>query len=167
MVVLFFGGIGTYYFKVFRWRHLENPKYDLLIVKKDDPAELAFFRKKTVPDFVDPARQQMDKLKKLRKATNGGTVVPDNFDQDMTELGNRLLDIMDGAKLRQIPTKYQKQYTDVLVAISEVYRGWRELQAAMDTEIPPDKKQAIGKSIEHTKLAARLFDRQRDYFFVK
>ncbi len=164
MVVLFFGGIGTYYFKVFRWRHLEDPKYDLLIVDKTDPAELAFFRKKTVPDFVDPAKQQLTKLKDLRKATKGGTVVPDDFDQDMTEIGNRLIEVMEGAKLRQIPKQYQKKYEEVLMGIGDIYRSWRSLQEAMDTDIPQDKKRAIEQSIEASKKATKRLDTQRSFF---
>lgn len=164
MVVLFFGGLGMYYFKVFQWRHLEDPKYDLLFVEKTDAAELAFFRKKTVPDFVDPARQQMAALIELRKKTNKGTVEPPEFDQSMAEIGNRLKEIMNGAKLRQIPKQYKKQYTDILVGISEIYRSWRALQAAIDTEIPAEKEKAIDESIRLTKSATRKLETQRAFF---
>lgn len=167
MVVLFFGGIGTYYFKVFRWRHLENPKYDLLVVKKDDPAELAFFRKKSVPEYIDPVNQQLDKLKTLRKATKGGTVVPEEFDQDMTEIGNRLIEIMEGAKLRQIPKQYQKRYEEVLMGIGDIYQSWRSLQEAMDTDIPPEKKKAIDQSIKFSQSATKRLRTQREFFLVK
>ena len=167
MVVLFFGGIGTYYFKVFRWRHLEDPKYDLLVVKKTDNSELAFFRKKTVPEYVDPARMQLESLIKLRKATEKGTVRPEGFDQSMKEIGTKLLDIMNGAKLRQIPEIYEKKYIDVLVGISEIYRGWRDLEEVMATEIPEEKTRYLKSSIEHTKKAERLLKIQRQFFYVK
>jgi hypothetical protein len=167
MVVLFFGGIGTYYFKVFRWRHLEDPKYDLLVVKKTDNSELAFFRKKTVPEFIDPARLQLESLIKLRKATEKGTVRPDDYDQTMKEIGNRLLEIMNGAKLRQIPTVYEKKYIEVLVGISEVYRGWRDLEEVMSTDIPQEKTRFLKSSIDHTKKAEKLLKIQRQNFYVK
>lgn len=164
MVVLFFGGIGMFYFKVFQWRDLEDPFNDLTIVKKDDNSELAFFRKKTVPDFVDPCNQQLTRLVKLRKSTDAGTKEPEEFDQTMKEIGNRLKEIMNGARLRQIPKVYEKEYKDVLTAISETYRGWRELEAAMGTDIPTEKQAHIKKSIEHTKKADRLLQLRRPFF---
>jgi hypothetical protein len=163
MVVLFFGGIGMYYFKVFQWRDLEDPHYDLTIVKKEGP-ELAFFRTRTVPDVVDPAKQQMDKLIKLRKETDGGTIKPDGFDQSMKEIGNRLIEIMKQGKLRQIPKQYEKEYKDVLTMIGEIYRSWRELEAAVSTDIPTEKEAHMKKSIEHTKKANRLIQLRRQFF---
>jgi hypothetical protein len=167
MVVLFFGGLGAYYFKVFQWRHLEDPTYDLLVVKKDDSAELAFFRKKTNPDVIDPARQQMDKLIDLRKASKKGTVVPEDFDQDMKEIGKRLVDIMNAGKLRQIPRQYEKQYREVLLAIGDVYRAWRDLEAAVYEEIPEEKAKLISSSIKSTQKADRRFKVQRQFFYTK
>lgn len=154
VVVLFFGGIGTYYFKVFRWRHLEDPHYDLLIVKKDDNAELAFFRKKTTPDVIDPARQQLGILVKLRKESKKGTVVPEDNDQKCKEIGNKLIDVMDVAKLRQIPKQYAKAYeAEVLVGISDIYRSWLAYQDALAAEVPADKERLITESIKYSKSA--------------
>ena len=95
--------LGTYFSMHFPGRRLEDPKYDLLVVEKTDPSELAFFRKKTVPEFIDPAQVQLDKLVKLRKASEKGTVVPESSVRQMKEIGSNLLEIMNGAKLRQIP----------------------------------------------------------------
>jgi hypothetical protein len=167
MVVIFFGGIGMYYFKIFRWRQLEQPLYDLLIVKNHDNAELAFFRKKTNPDFVDPALQQLEALTQLRKDTKRGTVVPEEYEQSMKEIGNRLIAIMSAAKLRQIPSIYEKHYDDVLIGISEVYRSWRSLEEAMGTEIKADKEKAINESIEFSKKARNHLKGQREFFYVR
>lgn len=164
VVVLFFGGLGTYYFKVFRWRHLESPTHDLLLVEKNDNAELAFFRKRTVPDIIDPTMQQLAKLKDLRKASKGGTVTPDNFDQSMKEIGTRLIELMNVAKLRQIPKRYQKQYNDVLVGVSEVYRSWRSLEEAMGETEPSLRKKSFDESINWTRKAEQKFKKQRSFF---
>lgn len=167
-VVLFFGGIGTYYFKVFRWRDLEDPHRDLLIVKKDDNAELAFFRKKTVPDIIDPAIQVQKRLVSLRKESKKGTVVPENNAQECKEIGNRLIDIMEVAKLRQIPKQYAKKYeNDVLVGISELYRSWLAYQEALDNEIPADKTRLIDESIKWSKSANVKLQSGRNMFLVK
>lgn len=164
VVVLFFGGLGTYYFKVFRWRHLEDPKYDLLIVEKTDSAEIAFFRVKTVPTHLDPAAQQLTKLKDLRKKTKKGTVKPDNFDQSMKEIGTRLIEIMNDAKLRQIPKQYEKRYTEILVGISEIYRGWRSLQESVSETEPVLKEKAFKESGDWIVKAERRFKTQRPFF---
>jgi DNA-binding ferritin-like protein (Dps family) len=120
-----------------------------------------------VPDYVDPAIQQQTRLKDLRKSTKRGTVRPENFEQDMKEIGNRLMEIMNGAKLRQIPKAYEKQYKDMLSAITETYRSWRDLDDAMATDIPTEKEALIKSSIEHSKKADRLFKIQRDFFYLK
>lgn len=168
IVVIFFGGIGTYYFKVFRWRDLEDPHRDLLIVKKDDSAELAFFRKKTVPDVVDPAMQTQARLTKLRKDSKKGTVVPDDNAQECKEIGNRLIEIMEVAKLRQIPKQYAKTYeNEVLVGISDIYRSWLAYQDALDAETPADKTRLIDESIKYSKSADRHLKTGRNKFLVQ
>ena len=164
MVVVFFGGIGTYYFKVFQWRHLEDPYFDLLFVEKDNSAELAFFRKKTVPDFVDPAIMQMDRLVKLRKSTKKGTVVPENYEQDCKEVANKLREIMNGAKLRQIPKKYAKEYKGALLGISQIYRSLRSFEDAMAQDIPADKERALKESIEYSTKAKNNLQKARRFF---
>lgn len=155
LLLLFFGGLGTYYFRTFtRCYRGADPHYDLLIVTKNDPAELAFFRKKTTPDIIDPARQQLDILVKLRKSSDKCTVVPEDNDQTCKEIGNRLIEIMDTAKLRQIPKQYAKNYeAEVLVGISEIYRSWLAYQDAIGADIPADKERFYKESLKYSKSA--------------
>lgn len=155
VLLLFFGRLGNYYYHRFTWCHpLEDPHYDLLIVKKDDNSELAFFRKKTTPDVIDPARMQLDALVKIRKESQKGISYPEHCDQRLKEMGEQLVEIMDVAKLRQIPRQYAKAYeAEVLVGISEIYRSWLAFQDALEANNPQDKERFIQESIKYSKSA--------------
>ncbi len=165
-VVLVFGGLGAYYFKVFQWRHLEDPYYDLLLVKKDDPAQLADFRRATVPKYVDPALQQLTRVIKLRKETKRGTVVPEEYNQLIKEILESLRSIMNDAKLRQIPTVYQKEYKKVLKGISDTYKSVVALQEGVGNEIKADRDRAIDSSIKYSNAASKNLKAGREYFFL-
>lgn len=167
MVVLFFGGIGFYYFKIYQWQDLENPRADLQIVKNDDTASLADFRRFTVPNIVDPALQEMAKVVKLRKATNAATVTPDDFEQSCKEIANKLRDIMGVAKLRRIPKGYEKRYNDVVDGLSETYKALRKLEEAMGEDIPDAKRRALEDSIKLTSAAKKKLGLARDFFLVQ
>lgn len=164
-VVLVFGGLGAYYFKVFQWRHLEDPHYDLLIVKKDDPAQLADFRRSTVPKYVDPAIQQLNKVTKLRKASKRGTVVPEEYNQSCKEILESLRSIMNDAKLRQIPKVYEKEYKKILKGISDAYKSLVALQEGVGNEIKADRDRAIDSSIKYSNAANKNLQAGRKYFF--
>lgn len=165
MVVVFFGGIGTYYFKVFQWRHLEEPLYDLLIVKNDDAATLNDFRKFTVTTVVDPARRQHDRLVKLRKSTNAATETPEEYAQSCKEIANSLRDLMNTAKLRRIPKQYEKKYHHVLNGLSETYKSLRALEAAMGEDLPDAKKRELENSIKLSKSASKNLSAARSFFW--
>lgn len=167
MVVVFFGGLGTYYFKVFQWRHLEDPLYDIQIVANDDPAALADFRRFTVPNIVDPTMQQLSKLVKLRKATNAATQKTEDFEQTCKEITNSLRELMNTAKLRRIPKQYQKKYDPVLIGISEVYKSVRALENAVGEDLPDAKKRYLEESIKLTTSAKSRLKIGRDFFLVQ
>ncbi len=164
MVVLFFGGIGTYYFKIFQWRHLENPLSDLLIVKGKHVAEVTNFRNRTTPEVIDPALQQLDRLVELRKSTKAATQLPEDYKQTCTEIANSLLSIMEVAKQRQIPEQHAKKYDQVLLGISEIYKSLRAFEEAAASDIPADKERAVTNSIKLSKSAARRFKITRPHF---
>lgn len=167
MVVLFFGGIGAYYFKVFQWRDLEDPLANLTIVKKDDPAEIAFFKKKTVPDMIDPALMQYRRLLKIRKETKKGTVTPPDFDQDCTEIANRLRDVMNTAKLRQIPTVYEKPYQGVLLGLTDVYHSLRSLQEAVNSDESIVKQKAYEEAVNLSRKGNERLSKAREVFHTQ
>ena len=164
MVVVFFGGLGTYYFKVFQWRHLENPLSDITVVKKTDAGELASFRRNTSPDIIDPALQQLDRLVNLRKNSKAATVLPEDYPQTCKEIANSLLTIMEIAKQRQIPTNYQKKYEEVLLGIADIYKSLRYFEEAAAAEISSEKERAVKSSIEASKSAKIRLTRQRPNF---
>ena len=165
LCLLFFGGLGTYYFRMFTFRPLEDPHYDLLIVTRDDPSELAFFRKKTTPDIIDPALVQLKALVAMRKESQEGAVYPEHYVQRSKEIGNRLVEIMDVAKLRQIPKQYAKAYeADVLVGISEVYRSRLAFEDALVAPEPQDRERLIKESIKYSKSAELKLRRARSRY---
>ena len=167
MVIVFFGGIGTYYFKVFQWRHLEEPLKDLQLVKNNDPVGLTDFRKFTIPKIVDPALIQLTKLVDLRKSTNAASAVPEGFDQTCKEISNSLRQIMNTAKLRLIPKTYEKQYNKVLLGISEIYKSLRALENAVAEDLPDAKKRYLQESIDLTKSAKANLGVGRDFFPIR
>lgn len=167
MVVLFFGGIGFYYFKVYQWQDLENPRADLQVVKNDDTASLADFRRFTVPNIVDPALHEMSKLVTLRKSTNAATVTPEEFDQNCKEIANKLRDLMGTAKLRRIPKQYEKRYNAVVDGLSEIYRSLRKLEEAMGEDIPDAKRRALDESIKLTNSAKKNLNSAREVFLIQ
>lgn len=141
---------------------------DLTVVKISDRESAALypFRKKTVSDVIDPTKQELARIKDFRKATKKGTVVPEEWEQDSTEVLNRLLEIMGQAKLRRIPKRYSKDYEEVLWGIHHTYRSvlaYRDYCKADPTAIEV-RKQALKECFDHDKKGKRKLDKARDYF---
>ncbi len=167
-VVVFFGGIGYYYFNVFRWRHLEDPMMDRTIVeiKERDSAVLYPFRKRTVADIIDPTSGELARIKDFRKSTKKGKNIPEDWDQETTEVLNRLLEIMEQAKLRRIPKRYSKDYDEVLWGIHHTYLSIRAFRAYCDTspEQTDVRKVKYKECYDQYKKATRKLRKARDYF---
>lgn len=166
IVVLVFGGIGTYYFKVFQWRDLEDPLGGLTISKETEVSQVTFFRKKSVSDIIDPIRTQHDRYLKLRKESKKGTVVPEDWKQKKTEINNRLIELMSQAKLRRIPVNLQKPYKDTLLGISDLYRAMNSLDESISSEDATLKKRAYEQSIEYAKQSKKRMNSSREQLFL-
>lgn len=145
----------------------DRPIYDLLVVKKTDPAELAFFRKKTNPDFVEPAQSQMKVVRQLLKARENQRTLSLREVQRLGQIQNRLLDIMDGAKLRQIPAIYERPYQDVLSGISEIYRATQAVRLSLEEHDPQARRVAVTDARLHLYRAEKLLGKAHKFFYVR
>ncbi len=164
LVVLFFGGIGFYYFNFFQWRHLENPHEGLNYLTSADGPQLNSFRKAALADVVDPARVEVGKLNDIRKRTKKGTENYPEFKQDLTEILNRCRDLMSSAKLRTIPKAYDKHYKDALTGISEIYRSALSLKESVGADIDADKAKAFEESTKYLRQANGRLNSSREFF---
>lgn len=173
-VVVFFGGIGFYYFKVFRWRDLEDPTINLTVVKIP-PREnhvLHPFRKRTISDIIDPCRVELDNLKvqikltKDKKTKKYGVLIPEDWDQATTEILNRMIEIMKQAKLRRIPERYNKEYLKVLWGVHHTYRATLEFReyCSAPVENPTAKAASYKEMKKHRKKAISAFKKGREWF---
>lgn len=173
--LLFLVGLSVwfYLFNPFRVRWLEDPQIELTVVKIP-PSEnhvLHLFRKTTVSSTIDPCRVELDNLKLLIKQTrdkNGkyGQLVPMNWDSQTTQILNRLIEIMEQAKLRRIPARYDKEYREVLWGINNTYRATQEFRAycsagSGETLI---REAAYKECKNHRKKAISKFKEGREFF---
>jgi hypothetical protein len=163
-VVVVFGGIGFYYFNYFQWRHFENPHEGLTWVEGEDMPQLNSFRKKTVSSICDPTSQQLSRLKDIRKATKKGTEQYPDFEQDCTEVRNRLLEIMNEARLRRIPVKFKKEYLRTIDGIVLTYDSVNLLQGSFKPETAELRQKEYVNSIKAAKSAADKLRVSREYF---
>jgi len=164
-VVVVFGGIGFYYFRYLQWRHFETPTEGLTYVKGGTAPQLNDFRKMTVSKIIDATSGQLGRLKEIRKATKKGTVKYTDFEQDCIEVRNRLLEIMNEARLRRIPEKFKKKYETVLKSIALTYRSVNVLEGSFDAETPEARKKEYIESIKLAKKANRGLEVTREYFY--
>lgn len=161
--LLFFGLLGTYYFRCTTWNIREDPHYDLLVVDRNEPAELAFFRKRTVADHMEPAMMQLEALVKLRKSSKKCTVIPVNYQAQCEEIADALREIMNSAKLRQIPRSYLREYKGTLLGISQSYRSLRSFEDAMSSRTSADRERALKESIEFSTKAKNNLQKSRRF----
>ena len=163
-IMLVFGGIGFYYFKVFQWRDFEDPLGGVEYNKVKFSSQLADFQRHTVRNTIDPIKTQVGFIKRLRKETKRGTVKPEEFDQDITELRNAFLKIMKEAKQRRVPKQYKKHYEPCLLSLKEAYESVNALEDSFEQEIESDRKKRYSDSIKHSKKALKKLIGPRNFF---
>jgi lysyl-tRNA synthetase class I len=163
-MVLVFGGIGFYYFNYFQWRHFENPYEGLTYVKETTPPQKNAFRKKTISSICDPIRQQIDRVVKLRKSTKKGTVNPPELEQELTEVRNRLKEIMTEARLRRIPKEFEKNYKKNLSSLQALFQSVNALEDSFGQETDEGRKKLYKESIKKSNKAKKDVMQSRTYF---
>lgn len=170
-VVLVFGGLGFYYFNYFQWRHFEAPTEGLTFVEGGTAPQLNSFSKQTTAKVIDATLQQNERLKQIRKALYNKKqkqfVEYTDFEQDCTEVKNRLLEIMNEARLRRIPEKFKKKYNLSLYALQDTYKSVDVLSTAFETEVQGEIKKRIEESIKYSKEAKKKLGPARNYFHSK
>jgi lysyl-tRNA synthetase class I len=163
-LVIVFGGVGFYYFNYFQWRHFENPTDGLTFVKETDPPQKNAFRTKTISSICDPIRQQIERVVKLRKKTKKGKEKYPELEQELTEVRNRLKEIMTEARLRRIPQEFKKKYELNLFALQDLFRAVNDLEDSFDQETTSQKEKLYKSSITGTNKASKKVEESREYF---
>lgn len=166
-LVIVFGGLGFYYFNYFQWRHFEAPLEGLTYAKENTAPQLNDFRKKAEASVIDPARQMADKIQDLRKSTRvkgGGYKEPEDMEQDVKEIRNRLLEIMTEARLRRIPKKFDKRYQDCLLALQDLYYSVNYIPEIFGEETTGARENVYKKSLKEWKEGEKRLNRAKAYF---
>lgn len=167
-VILVFGGIGLFYFKIFRWRDLEEPmeRRTVVVIEEDEVATLFPFRKKAITNVIDPGGFELKRLTKFAKKTKKGKVVPPDWEQDTTEILTRLLEIMETAKLVREPKRYTKKYSYGLWGLHHTYMATLAYQeyCGAPPENPTVKKAAYKEMWKHIKKARANFKKGKAFF---
>lgn len=159
-----FGLLLFYYFNSFQIRHFESPVDGLNYVTDTDAPQRNDFRKRTVSSVAEPLRFQLASIKKLRKQTKGGTIRPPTFEQDATEIRNRLKEIKTEARLRRIPKEFQKKYEPALFAIGDAFHSINDLEDSFEQETDGARKKLYNESIKKWKSATKKNNETLDYF---
>ncbi len=143
---------------------LSDPRYDLLVVDNSDPAELAFFRKKTNPEFVEPAFEVQRELVGLQASLEGGRALTPRECERLARAGDRLIEIMEGATLRQIPKVYQRQYDEVLHGIHDVYLHWCTLDLVREGLARREERDLLNRGRLHSARADKRLTEAAKFF---
>lgn len=153
-----------YYKYVFQCHVLEEPTYELLVVRKDDPAEIAFFRKKTTPEYIDPALEALLEIARLQQSLTKGDINSKDCSARCRQIRSRLSDIMDAAKLRQIPSPLESRYLVVLRGIGEAYYSCEALDSASTCSDPETRASHLHRSIYLAQASRRKLSAKRLFF---
>lgn len=168
LILSFLLVLGWYDSHFFRIRVVEDPLEDQRIVETTDPYEIAFFRRKTVPEVVDPALHELALLKNLRKETLQGTVKPPDYARRRQAILEKLIDIMDVAKLRVIPKVDARKYESVLYGVGEAYQSAQALGEALDPERSLEDRQRAHLASQNLSKQAKVhLESGKDYFYCK
>ena len=153
-----------YYSTFFQWTHRTYPTEGLNYVTDTDAPQRNDFRKRTVSAVTDPLRQELDRIKALRKQTKSGTVRPPTFEQDAIEIRIRLKEIMTEARLRRIPKEFQKNYEPVLHALAYAFYSINDLEDCFEQETEADRHKLYNNSVKKWKSAELKCKITHDYF---
>ena len=162
--IMFFGAIGFYYFAHYQWLGLEKPLDGLDIVQNVPRPQMNDFRKKAVAKLCDPTLHQLTRISKMRRATAGADKPYAEFDQDCIEVKNRLKEIADEARLKRIPKKFEKRYSDGLSGAGFAYRALLALEETLETQDEKKRKNLVKESREFSAKAKKRLTRSREYF---
>ena len=163
-MVIVFGGLGFYYFNYFQWRYFEAPLKGLTYVEENTAPQLNDFRKHTVAKITDATALHLDTLANIRKKTKKGTEKYPDFEQECIEFRNRLKEIMVEARLRRIPTKFQKKYDLCLLALQDAYRSVNYLEESFGAKTPAEQQKIYKESIKYANAAKKKNTEAREYF---
>ena len=163
-VVVFFGGIGFYYFNYYQWGQLERPLEGLVTASGVTGPQLNDFRKKAVSQMCDPTRQQLERLDRVRKDSKIATRKSPDFSQDCTEIKNSLKSIMAEAHLKRIPDKFEAEYSKGLMGIHYTYLSLLSLQKAVEAESKHERLAHYKRSKAYSSKAGKCISESREYF---
>lgn len=141
-----------------------SPSEGLTYVTDTDAPQRNYFRKRTVSAISDPLRQELDRIKKMRKQTKSGTFRPPTFEQDATEIRSRLKELMTEARLRRIPKQFQKNYEPALHAIVDAYHSIKDLEDSFEQKTEDARKDLYTESIKKWNSAERKCKITHDFF---
>lgn len=162
-LVVVFGGIGFYYFNYFQWRFFEDPIKGLTYAKVDG-AGINDFRKHAVADLIDPTRQQLEKIKKMRADTKKGTEKYPEFDQHVKEVRNRLLAIINEGRLRRVPEPFKKEYNRAMMALKDAFESVNELKECFGAETETERQKIYEGSFKKWQAGWKKVTDAKEYF---
>lgn len=163
--ILVFGGLGFYYFKYFKWRHLDNPTEGVTVAKVEGGgAQYNDFRKRATSQVCDPMEFTLKRIKKIRIKTKKGTVNYPEFEQDVTEVRNKLLSTMTDARLRRVPKVYWKKYKPALEGIGLAYQSINETEESLYQETSSARERLYKSSVKKWNKSNKKISVAREYF---
>lgn len=163
-VVLVIGGSITYYVKYQQWNGIEKPLAGLNYVQQQTAPQLHEFRKKAVASLCDPTALQLQRLQKISKSTSGATKKSEDFEQNCTEIKNKLKTVVDDARLRNIPERYKAQYHDALLGAHFAYLSVRALESACEADSKAERDARYKESKTLSSKSDRLLKSSRNFF---
>lgn len=163
-VIVVFGGLGFYYFKYFQWRHFDDPTAGLTYNEGVEGPQLNEFRKSAVANTIDPVTRELDRLVKIRKKTKGGKESYSEMEQELTEVRNRLRELLADARLRRIPKKFSKNYNVALLSMKDAFDSVNYLEEAFSKGDAEADERLFKESVKKTNDARKKLNTARDYF---
>lgn len=160
-------GALFWYHRNYYWHVMPDPTANLEVVRST--SVLHPFRKRTITDIIEPCQVELSNLKLLVRQTKGSSQyhsVPPDWDRRTAEILDRLLELMEQAKLRRIPECYEKEYVKVLWGILQTYvatLSFREYCAAGPNE-DRVRSAAYKRSKKYRKKANSAFKKGREWF---
>ena len=153
-----------YYYNYFQWTHHPSPIDGLTYVTDADAPQLNEFRKRAVSSVTEPLRQQLEKLQKIRKRTNGGTFRPPGLERDLEEVRNRLREIVTEARLRRIPKQFRPKYEPALLAARDAFYSANQLEECFEQETESAKRKLYCDSTMKLKSAKMKCQETHNFF---
>ena len=166
-VILVFGGLGFYYFNYFQWRHFAAPLEGLTYVEGGKLSDLNMFRQSAYKKIIDPTLFQLQQIKEMRKASKFGKEKYTDLEQNCKEVRNALLAIMTEARLRRIPKRFKKKYTEIMNGIVDTFDAVNMFEASFEEETAVAREKAYKEAYKRAKRAERRLKNAREYFTSK